>query len=178
MKKWIVLCIILTVSWKAAAQNVEDNATISFDGSPQIMQFNDFLIDMSLLSPRKLPEFSATMLPPDATESYYKHFALPEDWSKWTINSTPVLMHTGTFHTWGGVFSTTTTLQSATFRLGKNSQITTYGQYTLDGRRIPDRSTPPWERKDFMGGMEVKFNKNFGIRVEVQQRRGSMYGPW
>jgi hypothetical protein len=29
----------------------------------------------------------------------------------------------------------------------------------------------PWEKNNFMGGMELKLNKHFGIRVEVQQGR-------
>lgn len=175
MKIYFVLPLVLVLSLQMMAQVTDKDTEIIFSDQPSTMQFGDFLIDLNLLSPKSIPHFSEMMLPLDATQSYYKQFELP---LQWTLNNEPVVMRHTNSLTNMGIFSHTTELQSATFRLGKNSQITTYGQYTLDGRRIPDRSTPPWERKDFMGGMEVKFNKNFGIRVEVQQRRGSMYGPW
>lgn len=83
------------------------------------------------------------------------------------------------YNNWGGFHhSVDGPMNSATFRLNNRFNITTYGDYDADGykRRMP--SANPWDKNNFRGGFEMKSNNGkFGIRVEVEQRRGNPYGP-
>lgn len=161
MKKLVFILILLTSGMHLTAQNEVDPDNTS-TSTPHYKQFGDFILDMSFLAaPPKLPSFSENLLGPDMTKDYNQLFQLPGKWSVSKSFVTPTYMY--------GINTHSSQLQSATFRLNDNMRITTYGQYNLNGRRLPNPSALPWEKNNFMGGMELKVNKNFGIRVEVQR---------
>jgi len=170
MKRMILIGVLFLAIAKLSAQNEVTNDSIQAPPMHNIKPFGGFMLDMNLLIPQKLPSFSTNLLGPDATKDYNLMFQLSP---QMTLSKTYVY---NTYSPLGmGVFATSNYLQSATFRLNDNMTLSTYGQYTLDGRRIPNSSALPWEKNYFMGGMELKVNKNFGIRVEVQQGRNPMY---
>ena len=171
MKKIFFLLLIFAGAIKLSAQNEVPSDSIGLPPTHHnIKMMGDFALDMNLISPPKIPSFSSNMLGPDAIKDYVKLFQLPLTW----ILSKSFIPNT--YSTFGFGFSTSSNyLQSSSFRLNDNMQLNTYGQYDMDGRRIPNRSALPWEKDNFMGGMELKFNKNFGIRIEVQQGRNPYY---
>jgi hypothetical protein len=130
-----------------------------------------FMLDMNLLMPPRLPslKMNTDLLGPDATKDYSRLFQLPSQLmlSKSFISPPSYVYGYGM----GGFFYSPAFVQTATFKLNDTMWLSTYGQYTLDGKRISNPSALPWEKNNFMGGMELKLNKHFGVRVEVQQGR-------
>lgn len=170
MKKLLFIFILLISTTCLSAQNEVTSDSIQSAPTYSIKMFGDFLLDMNLLLPPKLPSFSENLLAPDATKDFNQLFLLSP---RMTLSKGFVY---NSYHPYGlGVFSSSNFLQSAIFQPNGNMRLSTYGQYTLDGKRIPNPSALPWEKNNFMGGMELKFNKNFGIRIEVQQGRNPMY---
>lgn len=164
MKKILFILFALSGAANLFAQDEVNTNENTNPPTYNIKQFGDFVLDMNLLAPPRVPSFSTNLLGPDATKDYNMLFQLP---LQWIISS-----FAPRTYTYGlGTFSHTTPLQSSSFRLNDNMRINTYGQYRLDGSKIPNPSALPWEKNNFIGGMELKFNKNFGIRVEVQQGR-------
>ena len=71
-----------------------------------------------------------------------------------------------------GLSSSPQYMQMGSFKLKNGMRINTYGDYNMDGRKVPNRSAMPWQRNNFRGAFELKSaNGAFGIRVEVQQGR-------
>ena len=170
MKKYLFIITLLIGTLNVSAQNEVAGDTIRQTNTYNFKQFGEFILDMNILAPPpKLPSFSENLLGPDATKDYSALFRLPSD-----LIVSREYMQSG-FHTGLGMFSGSESLQSATFKLGENARITTFGQYTLDGRRIPNPGALPWEKNNFKGGMELKMNKNFGFRIEVQHGRHTPY---
>lgn len=170
MKKLLFTFALLIGFTHLSAQNEVTSDSIQAPPVHNIKVFGDFMLDMNLLTPPKLPSFSTNLLEPDATKNYSLLFQLP---LQMILSKTHIYNSYSSFGV--GMFPSSNYLQSATFQLNNNMRLSTYGQYTLDGKRIPNPSALPWEKNNFMGGMELKFNKNFGIRIEVQQGRNSMY---
>lgn len=166
MKKLLFILVLLTGFAGLSAQNEVTPNGIHTPPAYNVKAFGDFLLDMNLLIPPKVPSFSTNLLGPDATKDYSLLFQLPQ---QMLLSKTYVY---NSYHPFG---TTSHYLQSATFQLNDNVRLTTYGQYTPDGKRIPNPSALPWEKNNFMGGMELKFNKNFGIQIEVRQGRNPMY---
>jgi len=170
MRKLLIIVALLVGTTYLSAQNEVTSDSIQSSPTYNVKAFGDFLMDITMLTTPKLPSFSTNLLGPDATKDYNLLFQLPSDMtlSKTYVNSS--------YNSYGtGVFSHSNYLLNATFKINDNMRLSTYGQYTLDGRRIPNPSALPWEKNNFMGGMELKFNNNFGIRIEVQQGRNPMY---
>lgn len=170
MKKFLLIFALLIGTAHLSAQEEVPSDSIGFSLGSNIKLSGDYMLDMNLLSPPKLPSFNPNLLGPNVTKDYNLLFLLPMQMvlSRTFINSA--------HHSYGfGMFSSSNYLQSATFQLNDQMRLSTYGQYTLDGKRMPNQSALPWEKNNFMGGMELKFNKNFGIRIEVQQGRNPMY---
>ncbi|NDV82897.1 occludin [Bacteroides sp. 51] len=170
MRKLIFILTLLAGTFRLSAQNEVTTDSIQTPPAYNIKPFGDFMLDMTLFTAPKIPSFSTNLLGPDATKDYSLLFMLP---LQMVLSKTHVYNSYSSFGI--GVFPTSNYLQSATFQLNDNMRLSTYGQYTLDGKRIPNPSALPWEKNNFMGGMELKFNKNFGIRIEVQQGRNPMY---
>lgn len=135
MRKLLFIFAMLTGAAHSTAQNEVTADSIPLPYANNIRMSGEFMLDMNLLIPPKLPSFSVN------TDLFYS----------------PAFL-----------------LQAATFK-PNNMRLSTYGQYTWDGKRIPRPSVLPWEKNNFMGGMELKVNKNFGIRIEVQQGRNPVY---
>lgn len=160
----------------ASAQSRAENDSIvleSFDTpSFRINPYGEFMMNISMPAIRQpMPDYSSNMLPPDATKDIYQKIYLPQQW----VPAGNYIRPEGSF--WqGGYFSPTTELQSAVLKTNGSFQLRTYGQYNLDGYKIPNHSALPWERNGFIGGMEMKFNNKFQIRVEVQRRNN--WGYW
>lgn len=172
MKKLVIILTILLGTTTLAAQTEikQDSLKIAVGPKYNMKAFGDFVLDMNLLTPPKLPSFSSNLLGPDMTKDYNALFILP-----FQQITTYKFTHSN-YQPYGyGFFSTSQELQGATFKLNGNMKISTYGQYTLDGRKIPQRGALPWEKNDFIGGMELKFNKNFGIQIEVRQRHNPLF---
>lgn len=174
IKKIILIFTLLIGVLQVSAQNEGKTDSIQSPPIQNIKMFGDFMLDMNILAPPpKLPSFSSNMLWPDATKDYSLLFQLP---SQMTLSGGTYIPSMYSSIGYGyGIFPSSNFLQSATFRLNDNMRLTTYGQYTLDGRKIPNPSALPWEKDNFMGGMELKVNKNFGIRIEVQKGHNPMY---
>jgi hypothetical protein len=147
-----------------SAQNEVAADTIPSPDANNIKMSGAYMLDMNLFMPPKLPSFSMNtdLLGPDATKDYVRLFLLP---SQMTLSKSYI----------SAPFHSSSFLQAATFKLNGNMRLSTYGQYMYDGKRIPNPGVLPWEKSNFMGGMELKFNNRFGIRIEVQQGGASMY---
>lgn len=168
----ILTLLIMTVIHLSAQNEITSDSIRTSSTANNIKSFGEFMLDMNLLlaSPTpRIPSFSTNLLEPDATKNYNQLFQLP---SQMILSKT----HIYSSNPFGvGIFSTSNFLQSATFKVNETMRLSTYGQYTLDGKRVANPSALPWEKNNFMGGMELKFNKNFGIRIEVQQGRNPMF---
>jgi hypothetical protein len=163
MRTLLFLFALLTGTIHLSAQQEVAADSIPSLHTNTIKMSGGFMLDMNLLIPPKLPSFSMNtdLLGPDATKDYIRLFQLP---SQMTLSQSYI-----------NAFYSPTLLQTATFKLNGSMRLGTYGQYTWEGKRIPNPGALPWEKKRFMGGMELKFNNNFGIRIEVQQGRNPAY---
>jgi len=176
MRKILFIFALLMGAMHLSAQNEVRGDSIQSPSTGQIKMVGDFMLDMNLMMmPPRLPSLhmNTDMLGPDVTKDYMQLFQLP---SQMVLSRTYISNPFYSYgYGYGGFFSTPTTLQTATFKVNDKMRLTTYGQYTLDGKRVPNPAALPWEKNNFMGGMELKFNNNFGIRIEVQQGRNPMY---
>lgn len=165
MKRILFILGILIVSQTLWAQS-EVN-TESFNSS----EFQHLLFDFTLPDLPQLPMLDTYQpLRPDAAKDYSIIFQ-PD--TRWTFGQKHTLSPT-TIHS--GFYSTPKQLQQATYKVNDQMRLSLYGQYSLDGKRIPGSNVFPWDKNEFVGGMEMKFNKNFGVRVEVRQGgRNPMY---
>lgn len=163
MRKLVFIFVLLTGTAYLSAQNEVTADTVPSPHANNIRMSEGFMLDMNLLIPSKLPSFrmNTDLLGPDATKDYIRLLQLP---SQMTLSQSYI-----------SAFYSPALLQTATFRLNGGMRLSTYGQHTWDGRRIPNSGVLPWEKNNFMGGMELKFNNSFGIRIGVQQRRNPMY---
>ncbi len=141
------------------------------------VQFGEFLIDMELLKPPQLPEithefvFGQTPVAKDFNSPFQLNPKLIITQGSLSYNHTysvfrPFSLHSGNEQ-----------LQMSTYTFNNNTKLTLYGQYNADGYRVPDRSTFPWDKNKFVGGMEMKFNNGFGIRLDVR-REANPYFPY
>ena len=125
-------------------------------------------------TPPKLPKFSLDI--PDMSKDYNQIFRLNTDaiYSQGFTNAfSPSFSNFG--YGWS-LFASPQFMQMGSFKLKNGMRINTYGNYDKDGWKIPNRSAMPWEKNNFRGAFELKSaNGNFGIRIEVQQGRNSLY---
>ena len=165
MRKLILfLSLILSVGF-ASAQSEVPSDSIRRAPSSNIKEFGGFLLDMGLMNvaPPKLPKFSLDV--PDVSKDYNQIFRLNTD-ATYTQGFTDAFSSpfSGFGYGYGwGLSSSPQFMQMSTFKL-KN------------GWKVPNRSAMPWEKNNFRGAFELKSsNGNFGIRIEVQQRRNGLY---
>lgn len=176
MKKLILfLSLTLSVGFVFAQSEVPSDS-IHRVPSTNIKEFGVFLLDMGLMNvtPPKLPKFSLDI--PDMSKDYNQIFRLNTDaiYSQgFTSTFSPSFSNFG--YGWG-LFASPQFMQMGSFKLKNGMRINTYGDYDKDGWKIPNRSAMPWEKNNFRGAFELKSaNGNFGIRIEVQQGRNSLY---
>ncbi|MDR3118303.1 MAG: occludin [Mediterranea sp.] len=174
MKNLLFLSVVLAAAVHLSAQNEMIADSIPLPPASNIKMSGDFMLDMNLLMPSKLPSFGmkTDLLGPDAAKDYIR-FLLPSrmTFSKFHISASPYPYGYGT----EGFFLSPAFLQAATFKLNDRMQLSTYGQYTWDGRQIPNPGALPWEKNNFTGGIELKSNNGFGIRIEVRKGRDPAY---
>lgn len=172
MKKlFTILALLFALTIKAAAQNETPADTLSFSLPDNVKLFGNFMLDMHLLMPPKLPAFNVDPLNSDQAPDFNALFQLPGS----ATYSTGYVYNSYDPLFGGGLFSSPNYLKGASFKLGGNTTLNTYGQYDMYGRKVPNPGALPWEKNNFVGGMELKFNKNFGVRIEVQRRQNPMY---
>lgn len=167
MKRLLFILSLLAISYTVFAQEGEpgDSVRISFSNHKP---FGDFLIDTNLLKTPKLPKFGLeSMLGPDMSKDYNQYFQL-DNRMIFTQGSVQMPFYSITYP--GLSWHSTEQLQMGTFQLNDNIRLHTYGQYDADGYKVPNRSAMPWQRNNFVGGMELKTSNGFGIRIDV--RRG------
>lgn len=178
MRKLILfLSLILSVGLHPHSQEVPSDS-IRRAPSSNIKEFGGFLLDMGLMNvaPPKLPKFSLDV--PDVSKDYNQIFRLNTD-ATYTQGFTDAFSSpfSGFGYGYGwGLSSSPQFMQMGTFKLKNGWKINTYGDYDKDGWKVPNRSAMPWEKNNFRGAFELKSsNGNFGIRIEVQQGRNSLY---
>ncbi len=143
--------------------------------SPDVKNYDGFLLDMSLLNMEapRLPKFTLEI--PDASKDYSRIFRLNPDatYSQGLSNAFSLTNSTVySMNPFGlsGFWSSPENLQMGSFKLKNGMRINTYGEYDKDGWKVPNRSALPWEKNNFKGAFEMKSsNGAFGIRIEVQQ---------
>lgn len=170
MKKTILIFLFLSFvgSGYVAAQNEQTSDSINLVLSDNIRLLGDFMLDMNILMPPKLPEFNADPLNSALPKDYNALFQLPGS----STYSKGYMQNSGLMYGYG-FFSSPDYMYGASFKLNDKVSLNTYGQYDIYGRRMPDTNALPWEKNNFKSAMELKFNKNFGIRIEVEQRRNT-----
>ena len=178
MRKLILfLSLILSVGF-ASAQSEVPSDSIRRAPSSNIKEFGGFLLDMGLMNvaPPKLPKFSLDV--PDVSKDYNQIFRLNTD-ASYTQGFTDAFSSpfSGFGYGYGwGLSSSPQFMQMGNFKLKIGWKINKYGDYDKDGWKVPNRSAMPWEKNNFRGAFELKSsNGNFGIRIEVQQRRNGLY---
>ncbi|NDV60175.1 occludin [Bacteroides sp. 519] len=168
MKRLVFILSLICFAGTVSAQSEVPSDSIRFQPENHI-QFGDFLIDMNLLKTPQLPQITHEFVfGPDISKNYNSIFQLDP---KWTVTQGNMLYTSYPRFSSLGFSSGTEQLQISTFRLKNDTRITLYGQYNMDGYRVPDRSALPWDKNKFVGGMEVKFNNGFGIRLDVRRER-------
>lgn len=173
MKKLILLFALLLLAVAASAQTELPSDSLRRSPAGNYKEFGGFLLDMGLMAVQspKVPKFSFD--PGKPAKDYNQLFSLDPD-----VTMTQGLSNV--FSSYGSGFgafgSTSDQLQMGSFKLKNGMRINTYGEYDADGYRVPNRSALPWEKNNFKGAFELKSaNGAFGVRIEVQQGRGSYY---
>lgn len=124
-----------------------------------------FFSDFDIPPVPQLPKFDPSQfLGPDMTKDYSMLFQPDESW---TFGHSVIEVITPSYMY--ATFASPKHVQMGTIKLNEKLTLGVYGQYTADGKRIPGTDLFPWDRNSFIGGMELKFNNNFGIRLEVRQ---------
>lgn len=179
MRKLILfLSLILSISF-ASAQSEVPSDSIKHTTPSKMKDFGGFLLDMGLMSVStpKLPKYD--LAPSNISKDYNQLFSLNTN-SIYTQGVTN-LFSGSSFSGLGssydlGMSYSPQIMQMSTFKLKNGWRISTYGDYNKEGWRVPNQSALPWEKNNFRGAFELKSgNGNFGIRIEVQQGRNSLY---
>lgn len=132
------------------------------------------LFDISIPQLPQLPAFDPQfLLGPDMKD--YSAMFQPD--TRWTFGKEhtfyPNSFSSSSFFPFSGQ-----QLQKATYKVNDQMRLSLYGQYEANGRRTPNTNALPWNRDAFVGGMELRFNKNFGMRIEVRQGGRNPMNPY
>lgn len=179
MKKPILLFALLLFAVAVSAQTELPSDSLRRSPAGNYKEFGGFLLDMGLMAvqPPKVPKFNFD--PGKPAKDYNQLFSLDPNVTMTQGLSNVFTSYGSGFGAFGGIGafgSTSDQLQMGSFKLKNGMRINTYGEYNADGYRVPNRSALPWEKNNFKGAFELKSgNGAFGIRIEVQQGRGSYY---
>lgn len=175
MKKMILFLAVLIVPIATMAQSeaVSDSITLKMDNNKH---FGDYMLDASLYTMPilQLPSYTELLKTTPSMENFLESLSRSPQWmfTKATSDALPTLIYGYNAFDFQ---SPTQNLGMGTIKLNSNLRLNLYGQYAPDGSKLPGNNLLPWEKNYFKGAMELKVNKNFGIRVEVQ--RGG-YNPY
>ena len=173
MKKLILLFSLLLATVAVSAQSELPSDSIGRSPEGNYKEFGGFLLDMGLMAVQapKLPKYDFNL--DKLVKDYNKLFSLDPNVTITQGLSNVFTSYGGNF---GGFGSTASHLQMGSFKLKNGMRLNTYGEYNSDGYKVPNHSALPWEKNNFKGAFELKSaNGAFGIRIEVQQGRGSHY---
>lgn len=164
MKKlFLILALCLSGFVTAVAQSEEK--TKNARPSSFNTDFDYMLFDFSLPELPKMPKFDTqSLLMPNRTTDYSLIFKLDDQWTFGYDVSDVWVMD---YSVYG--FANNSQVQMGIFKINENLQLGLYGQYDAKGRRLQGTNLFPWDKNSFIGGLELKINKNIGIRVEVRQ---------
>lgn len=176
MKKIILFLAMLATSMATMAQSevLSDSITLKMDSNKH---FGDYMLDANLYSMPilQLPSYTDMLKTTPSMENFIESLLnRSPQWmfTKATSDALPTLTYG--YNTFD-FQSPTQNLGMGTIKLNGNLRLNLYGQYAPDGSKLPGNNLLPWEKNYFKGAMELKVNKKFGIRVEVQ--RGG-YNPY
>lgn len=169
MKK--ILCAFLLLACTSLAYAQSEKESSIHQSTEDYSRFDGFLLDISMPQLPQLPAFdpSILLMPPKDYSAIFQ----PD--TRWSFGQAYVSFP-ATFN--NGMFSSGQQLQKATYKVNDQMRLSLYGQYTADGKRIPNTNATPWDRDTFVGGMELKFNKNFGMRIEVRNGARNPMNPY
>jgi len=174
MKKNI-LTLLFIVFASSCLYGQEENdlpPDISVGKSESVKNFDGFLLDIKPFVPLKLPELNFDNFIPSYSSKF--QFVDPK-FTIYRVNSMTLPYGLNSYYGLNGFFPSSQNLLMSSFQLNDNIRLNTYGQYTMDGKKLPDTTGLPWNKNAFMGGMELKFNNNFRIRVDVRRGNDPMY---
>lgn len=171
MRKLIIIVVaLLSVTAVSAQEELPSDKTRPL--SSEYKQVGGFIIDMGLFRMPEMPRFKPEEMLIDVTKDYSIIFQMDPSWtvSKATISDSYYSAYSP-----GLLGGGTQDMLVGTFRLNDKMQISLFGQYRMDGTKIHNTSAYPWEKNMFRGGFELKFNKSFGIRMEVNRGNNYMF---
>lgn len=182
MRKFIsIIVIIISSTVSVYAQTEQPQLIISQENEPMatFKEYEGFILDLNeaIANPLVIPEFKLL----DKSTNHYI------DWlDRLNINTnktsfgSPIFSNSSNNH-WnqhGVMFDgVNSPINSATFRLGNDWKLSTYGDYDANGYKRTNQAQLPWQKNDFRGGFEFKSPKGFSFRMEVR-REGSPHGIW
>ncbi|WP_321480372.1 hypothetical protein [uncultured Bacteroides sp.] len=177
MKKGILFFAILMVSITTMAQSEQQSDSLVLH-SPKAQSFGKYMLDVNLYSKPafRLPSYMEMLKTTPSMENFLESLYRSPQWvfTKAGPNDLPTLQYTYVTP-YSSSHSIMQNIGMGSIKLNKNLKLNLYGQYTPEGHKIKGNNLLPWQKDDFMGGMELKVNNNFGIRIEVQ-RKG--YDPY
>lgn len=172
-RKPVIILIFLLSACTVSAQTETDAQGDSIDLSTiNIKPFGEFMLDMSLFTPFQSPKIDFNNIFGTNIQGYNLNFKLDSNITYGVNIGRDVFSYPGFY---GGFFNSHGQVQVGSFQFNDNIRLNTYGHYNSDGWRVRNPGEHPRRKNDFMGGMELKFNKNFGIRVELIRSHNSLY---
>lgn len=173
MKKLLLTISLICFAGIISAQSEIPADSIKINTGGNYAQFGEFIIDMDLLKTPQLPKITHEFVFGPTLSKDYNSIFQPD--LKWTVTQGSLPYRTYSVFNPIGFNSGNEQLQISTFTFKNNTRFTLYGQYNADGYKVPDRSAFPWDKNKFVGGMEVKFNNGFGIRLDVRRERNPYF---
>lgn len=177
-----IIFVIISSTFSIYAQSEQPQIIISQEKERMATykEYEGFILDLTeaIASPAVIPEFKLL----DKSIDPYTNWL-----EKLNINTNKVSFGSPNFshlpnNYWNryGIMSNgiNNPINSATFRLGNDWKISTYGDYDANGYKRTNQAQLPWQKNDFRGGFEFKSPNNaFSFRMEVR-KEGSPHGIW
>lgn len=176
MKKLIIILGLVVSVSALYAQPATEAPKDSIDYSRiDFKKFGDFILSSDVFTPIKLPQLNFKDMFSTNIQTYAVQFNLDP---KITFGVGMVGDYfTSSYGLYNGFFSYPEQVQMGSFQLNDNVRLNTYGHYNSEGWKVRHPYNP-WDKNSFMGGMELKINKNFGIRMEVRRSNNPLYHPY
>ena len=175
MKKLIVLFSVLWISATVSAQSEIKNDSLTLSMGQNKM-FGDFILDGSLftMAVKQLPSFEDFLKTAPSMDGLLQSINQPARWvfGKASADGRPTLLYTNRMDNF---YSVNENIGVASYQITDKIRLNLSGQYNADGTKIRGNNLLPCDKNYFTGAMEMKFNKNFGVRIEVQRGGNNPY---
>ena len=175
MKKLLVLFSVLWISAAVSAQSEIKNDSLTLSMGQNKM-FGDFILDGSLftMAVKQLPSFADLLKTAPSMDGLLQSINQPARWvfGKASADGRPTLLYTNRMDNF---YSVNENIGVASYQITDKIRLNLSGQYNADGTKIRGNNLLPWDKNYFKGAMEMKFNKNFGVRIEVQRGGNNPY---